>query len=102
MKAIYKLHFDCGRGGMLHGLFITEKHKLKKLVATKEEIYFGEVNGKHSEVCGPLELNDFTFISDKPEDIEVVERLDLLNGYNPVEIYEDYCGEQEKESIFNE
>ncbi len=89
MKAIYKLHFDLGRGGTLFGLFIGETSKIEALMNSEEVIYFGEVNGKHSDVYGPIEDGDITLISDKLEDVEVVERLDLATGYNPIETYEE-------------
>lgn len=102
MEAIYKFHFDCGRQGTLHGLFIADVEKVEKLIKSRAEIYFGEVLGKHSEVFGPLDRCDITKISDKPEDVEVVRRLKLTNGYDPVDRYIEHQGEQGEPSIFDE
>jgi len=89
MQAIYKLHFDCGRSGTVKGIFIAEKEEIDYIVDTKYRVYFGEVLGKHSEVMGPLEKGDYTLISDKPEDVEVVKRLKLEIGSNPVHLWKE-------------
>ena len=84
-KGIYRLKFDCGRQGILDGIFIAEKKHVKVLIENKIEVYFGEVLGKHSEVYGPIDENELTFVSDSPEAIKVIEELELENGYNPFE-----------------
>lgn len=89
-QGIYKFHFDCGRGGTLYGLFIAKVQDMKNLVKSKKEVYFGEVAGKHSEVYGSVDKTDFTLVSIKEEDVEVVERLNLETGYNPF----DYLSEE--------
>lgn len=93
MKAVYKLHFDCGRMGELTGLFIAEKESVDKLIESGEEIYFGEVLGKHSEVCGPIEENDVTLISTEENVIKIIEEHGLENGFNPF----DYIREEDNE-----
>jgi len=84
-KAIYKLHYDCGRQGELNGVFVAEKAKMQWLKETRQEIYFGEVLGKHSEVSGPLDDVDFTLVSENEEAIKLVNDLDLQTGFNPLE-----------------
>lgn len=83
MKAVYKLNFDCGRSGSLRGVFIEEKELVDALIESRIEVYFGEVLGKHSEVCGPIEENEITLVSDSSEVISIIEWHDLENGYNP-------------------
>jgi hypothetical protein len=83
MEAVYKLQFDCGRNGSLTGIFIEEKELVDALVKSKIEIYFGEVLGKHSEVCGPIEENEIMLISDSSEVISIIKEHDLENGFNP-------------------
>lgn len=102
MKALYKLHYDCRRQGTLRGVFIEEKEKVDKLIASREEIYFGEVLGKHSEICGPLDEEDITLITDKPEDIELIQKLDLETGFNPVQQYIENEEDQGRTHIFSE
>lgn len=89
MKAVYKLHFDCGRGGELTGLFIAEQEKMNALIQSGEEIYFGEVLGKHSEVCGPIEEDDVSLISTDENVIKVIEEHGLENGFNPFDYIEN-------------
>lgn len=83
MKAVYKLHYDCGRMGELTGLFIAEKEDVEKLIESGEEVYFGEVLGKHSEICGPIEECDLTLISTEENVIKLIEEHGLENGFNP-------------------
>lgn len=90
MKAVYKLHFDCGRMGQLDGLFIAEKEKVKELIDSGREVYFGEVLGKHSEIMGPIEEpDDITLVSEDEEVIRVIEENNLENGFNPFDYLED-------------
>lgn len=89
MKGLYKLHFDCGRSGELNGLFIADIDEMKKLVQNATEVYFGEVLGKHSEVMGPIEECDYTFITADENVIEIVEQYGLENGFNPFDYIEE-------------
>lgn len=89
MKAVYKLHYDCGRMGELTGLFIAQKEDVDKLIESGEEVYFGEVLGKHSEVCGPIEENDVTLISAEENVIKLIEEHGLENGFNPFDYIDD-------------
>lgn len=85
MKAIFKLHFNCGRQGTLHGVFIAEKEDIDILLANEDiEIDFGEALGKHSDVWGNLVLKDITFVTDNKEIIELFEKHNLSTGYNPI------------------
>jgi len=82
-KAIFKLNVDCGRMGDLEGLFVAEKDHVEKLINDGIEVYFGEVLGKHSEICGAIEQKEITLVSDSVEAIQVIESLGLESGYNP-------------------
>lgn len=104
-KGIYKLHFDCGRMGQLDGIFIAPKEHVKVLIEEKIQVYFGEVLGKHSEIHGPIEEKDITFISDNPEAIKIIEELELETGYNPFgySAYDhEYEGIEDQELIVSE
>jgi hypothetical protein len=99
MKALYKFHFDCGRNGDLYGLFIEEKEKVESLMESGEVVYFGEVLGKHSEIMGPIEEADLTFVTDDEKVLAVVEHYGLEHGFNPF----DYqtASEEDLEDIEN-
>jgi len=89
MKAIYEFYWDCGRMGDLQGLFIAEKEKVDSLIG--EEIYFGEVLGKHSEIFGPLKETDLTIKSEDQDFIAKFEEImgtGTISGYNPLD-YQD-------------
>jgi hypothetical protein len=90
MKKLYELCWDCGRMGMLEGLFVAEESDMDALMG--KEIYFGEVLGKHSEIFGPLEERDITI---KNDDEDFINKLvdviggESISGYNPFDYYED-------------
>lgn len=88
MKKLYFFHWDCGRDGDLYGLFIADDNAVKELIG--QEIHFGEVLGKHSEIGGTLAEKDVTVKSDDPGFIERLRDMagnDTIVGYNPF----DYC-----------
>lgn len=82
MKGIYKFEADCGRMGYLDGLFVADDKNILNLIG--HEIYFGEVLGKHSDISVKIDDENITLISDNQADVEVVERLRLETGYNPL------------------
>lgn len=84
MKALYKMTFDYGRMGELEGVFVAEKEYIDYLTSHKIMIYFGEVLGKHSEVCGWLEESEVKLITDDEKVISIVEEYGLESGYDPL------------------
>lgn len=89
MKAIYEFNWDCGRMGGLDGIFIAEKPDIEALIG--EEIYFGEVLGKHSEILGILETTDLTMKTDDQEFItkfEAIMGTGTISGFNPLDYYD--------------
>ncbi len=104
-RKLYKFRFD-GRWGSLNGLFTADTNSVSKIMG--EEVFFGEVLGKHSEVFGPIEECDITLVDATPGTIEELEHTlgggnvygtiydgtyCSLVGYNPFdyknEIFED-------------
>lgn len=82
MKGIYSFYWDCGRMGFIDGVFVADSEDVEKAIG--QEIYFGEVLGKHSEIAGKLEESEITLKSDRAEDVEFFERLGLSTGYDPI------------------
>jgi len=82
MKALYKIDLHLHYASAV-GLFIEDKEKVEWLLKTKPEIYFGEIAGKHSEVFGALDEDDIQMITDDPDELKVIERLELEHGINP-------------------
>ena len=102
MKALYKFHYDCGRQGSLTGIFVADEDKVKKLIDSGQEIYFGEVLGKHSEVCGPIEEGDLTFVTNDEKVISIVEEFNLETGYNPFDYIDEETYNAEAEAAEDE
>lgn len=92
MKKVYKFHWDCGRQGDVRGVFIAESDKVDALIESGKTIYFGEILGKHSEIYGSLSKSDLKVLTENPEEVALVERLELSSGYNPL----DYISEDEE------
>ena len=87
MKKLFKFKFDCGRMGELNGIFAADQNDIDKVMG--EEIYFGEVLGKHSEIVGPLEEGDLTILSEDQEFIKKFEEIVGDIGYNPLDYIEE-------------
>jgi len=88
-NAIFRLNFDCGRQGSLSGIFVADKDEVKRLVESQKEIYFGEVLGKHSEICGPVEESDIEMVTDNSAAVMVFTEFNLATGYNPFDYEEN-------------
>lgn len=89
-------YWDCGRQGALDGRFLlnsAEWSLLQKAIALKMHVYFGEVLGKHSEVCGNLSEDDFGIATEDQDWLnKAVElKISMDTGYNPL----DYIDEDE-------
>ena len=82
-KAIWRLHISIKRQGDLKGVFIATEEEVEALIESKIEIYWGEVLGKHSEVYGPLQPRDVTFITANEDVISIIEDYELTNGHDP-------------------
>jgi hypothetical protein len=89
MKGIYEFFWDCGRMGEVSGLFLADKSDVEKLIGN--EVYFGEILGKHSEVSGIVEEKDIVL---KTDDQDFINKLidifgaDFSTGYNPLDYFE--------------
>lgn len=90
--------FDCGRSGSLPGLVAVDgrgEALLNALVSSGTDVYFGEVLGKHSDVCGPIETRDFSILGVSCKLVcALVDELGYdaepwytISGYNPLAYY---------------
>ncbi len=85
------MHIDCGRMGDLDSIFVAEKEDVKALIG--KNLYFGEVLGKHSEICGILEEEEVALITDDENVVKCVEDYSLNTGLNPLHYYTcNECG----------
>jgi len=94
MKYLVKFYWYCGRMGSLNGLFVCSQDEYEDLIG--QEVYFGEVLGKHSEIYGTLEEDHLRIVSDDQDKIDwLVELLGCsISGFNPMEyLREDEEGE---------
>lgn len=87
---LYKFLWDMDRGGAVSGIFVSEPEEVTKAIG--QEIYFGEVLGKHSEVYGTLEEGEVTALNVSEEFIkEFNKHFPNGFGYNPL----NYLPEEE-------
>ena len=91
MKKIYRFCWDVGRMGTVEGIFIADSNEVEKQIG--KEVYFGEILGKHSEICGTLDNEDLEIKSDDPAFVEKCIEVfgdGTISGYNPLDyIYDD-------------
>ena len=84
MKKLYSFHWDCGRQGDVFGKFIATEAEVAAAIG--EEIVFGEILGKHSEIFGTLEGSDLKVLTDDQDFIEKFEKyVGKSVGYNPLD-----------------
>jgi|6_EtaG_2_1085325.scaffolds.fasta_scaffold01408_11 hypothetical protein len=92
MKKLYKFHWDCGRHGDIHGLFVAEEEDVERAVG--EIVYFGEALGKHPEIRGELDWDDLEVLSDDQKKIEWLVGLmgtTDISGSNPLDYIRINC-----------
>lgn len=92
MKGIYKFYAYFGRMGSLSSVFVATAEDIENLIG--EEVHFGEVLGKHSEMSLIIKKEHFTLATNDEKFIVMFEELKLENGHNPFDYY-DYDDEDE-------
>lgn len=105
MKAIFKMNVDCGRGGSLQGVFIADEKVVDYMIKKEVPVYFGEVLGKHSDVCGAIEEKEIKIVSKDENVIKVIEDNKLTSGYNPINTslgYFDLANENVDTEVFSD
>lgn len=88
-KYLWKFCWDTRREGSVEGLFVATEQEMSGLIG--KDVYFGEILGKHSEVCGTMEWEDVEKINLNDETIEKVSSVlgNTWSGYNPFEYLPD-------------
>ena len=86
---LWKFYWDCGRQGDVDGVFKATKKQVENIIG--QEVYFGDILGKYSEVCGTICKEEITLVSDNP-----AYTLNALeSGYNPFAYWTcDSCGRE--------
>jgi len=90
-RYLWKFDCDCGRQGSLDGLFVATEEEIKNTIG--QYAYFGEVLGKHSEVCGNIEKDEIIKLDLDCETVEKVSKLlgNTWSGFNPMHYIEYKC-----------
>lgn len=83
-KLLVRYEVDFGRMGDLHGLFVTTHEEMT--AALGNEVYWGEVLGKHSDIYHKLQIEDLTVVTDDQDFIaKLVEYVGTdVSGFNPI------------------
>lgn len=89
MRALFKLNIDCGRMGSLEGIFVREESDVKGLIKSGEEVHFGEVLGKHSDVYSVITKSKITLVTREPRVIQIFDEFKLESGINPFDYIEE-------------
>jgi len=86
---LYRFNLSWGRMGDLDGLFIATEEEVASVMG--QEVYFGEVLGKHSEVYDPMTEDHITRLV--VSSTTVADMLHVcgnnISGYNPVAIWQE-------------
>jgi hypothetical protein len=85
---LFRFHWGCGRQGKVEGSFVATQVEIDDAIG--RDVYFGEILGKHSEICGTLDIEDVTLLTDDPEFVAKAVKYGLVPaGYNPLEYLSD-------------
>ena len=95
MRKIYKFSADFGRMGWISSIFSAEEEDIN--ITIGKEIYFGEVLGKHSEICFILNKSHLEEITSNQEFIKTFDMLCCSTGMNPIH----YVNEEVEEKILD-
>ena len=83
MKKLWK--FDhCLCYAQCIGVFAATGEEIESIIG--KEVSFGEIEGKHSEVCEVIERDDFEVLSEDPA---IVNDKNFHFGYNPLTYYQE-------------
>jgi hypothetical protein len=90
-KFLWKFYANCGRQGKLEGLFVATKEEIKNIIGSYA--YFGEVLGKHSEICGNIEKHEIKKVNLDSKIVEEVSKIlgDTWSGFNPIKYIRHTC-----------
>ena len=96
MNKLYKFNWDCGRQGSVDGLFIADEKVID--VALGNEVSFGEILGKHSDVYGYLEECDLAVLDVSETTVDELRNVlgSNISGYNPLDYISYSCSRCEK------
>ena len=84
-EVLYKFYWDCGRQGDVEGIFKAKKSFVESVIGN--EVDFGDILGKHSDVYGTLDEEDLEIISEDP----IVVMNTHESGYNPLKYMQFEC-----------
>lgn len=89
VEGFYKFEFDCGRMGRLSGTFFANDSEVESLIG--QEVYFGEVLGKHSDIYGVVDAGEISLITDDPAIVRILRDSGANIGINPLDYLEESC-----------
>jgi hypothetical protein len=69
--------------GNIEGLFVAEEDEVKAAIG--KHVYFGEILGKHSEICGDIDADEIVALTDDQDFIDKAIACNVVpTGYNPL------------------
>ena len=94
---LYNFYYRCGRMGHIEGLFVACQSEVDSIMG--QEVYFGEVLGKHSEINVVMSEENIRFLSDDQNFISVLIEAtggdNSISGHNPFDNWEPEEDEDE-------
>ena len=83
MSKLFKFEWDCGRMGIIQGVFISTSEEVKSIIG--KQLFLGDVLGKYSEIQGQLEEEEIKeIVISQAVVIELEETFGkTISGYNP-------------------
>jgi hypothetical protein len=82
MRKVYRWAWHTPRSGSIMGIFTADDAEVEKAIG--QEVGFGEVLGKHSDVHGTIERGEFEVVTDDAAFVEAFDKFGCATGYNPI------------------
>ena len=98
MKVICKFK-ESQRYCDISGVFVEDKAIIDYALQGEFEVIGGELAGKHSEIFPNVSYLTLKIVSDNQAEVEVIERLQLENGFNPFD-YQYYSYTEDGEPVY--
>lgn len=96
---LYNFYYHCGRMGHIEGLFAAYPSEVDSIMG--QEVYFGEVLGKHSEISVIISEDNIRLLSEDQGFIntlvEVTGGDNSISGHNPFDSFDSWEPEEEDE-----
>ena len=90
-EKIYKFSAEYNRDPV-ESVFPAEEAEIEWIIG--KDIYFGEIQGKHSEVIMTMKRSHFTVLTDDPIKVDIIKEIVGATGHCPFDYLDEEQGKE--------